>query len=367
MTTADFTPDPGVRRCSASFASRSLRRGFRPLCLLLLGIGLACSRGEPETGGETHFLRSCDPHGAPCGSGFECLCGVCSIACENTAACSDLENAVCIVPVSSSPTGAAASDGTCGVTASRGVCEVYCQDDRDCTLLSSQHRCAGGVCRLESSDVPLEPPASCEGTPVPGNEVVLLGDSFLAASHQITAYLEGFARAAGSLEPGHRYRDYSRLTFNALAWMGEGLRDQYERARADGPARLILLNGGGADVLLGSCETLDSSCPVMIDAAVALSSLFDLFASDGIQNVVFVGYPDPLDANVRARMDVLRPLLIDACAQAPLPCHWVELRDVFDGHYDEYVGSDGIHPTDAGSEASARAIWAVMQRECLVP
>lgn len=366
MTTAALPTDQDVRRSRLSWLRSSLGRGSGLLCPLLLGLGLACSRGEPESGGETHFLRSCDPVIAPCESGFDCVCGVCTLACESTAACSAVPDAVCVAP-SSSPSTAPSTDATCGVAASSGVCEVYCQEDRDCAPLSSKHRCTGGVCRVESSELPLEPPSTCDGAPVPGNEVVLLGDSFLAATHQMTAYLEGFARAAGSLEPGHRYRDYSRLTHNALAWMGEGIRDQYEGARADSPARVILFNGGGADVLLGTCDPVDSSCPVVVDAAAALSSLFDEFASDGVQNVVFVGYPDPLDVDVRARMDALRPLLIDACGDAPLPCHWVELREVFDGRYDEYIGSDGLNPTDAGSEASARAIWAVMERECLVP
>ena len=49
----------------------------------------------------------------------------------------------------------------------------------------------------------------------------------------------------------------------------------------------------------------------------------------------------------------------------PLPCHWLDLRTVFAGHYAEYVQADQLNPTDAGARASADAIWATMQQYCI--
>jgi len=81
--------------------------------------------------------------------------------------------------------------------------------------------------------------------------------------------------------------------------------------------------------------------------------------------LISVFYKDNLDVAMREKIDALRPLIEAACENSPVPCHWLDLRPTFAGHYDEYVSPDGINPTDAGSRASAGAIWATMQRDCL--
>lgn len=62
---------------------------------------------------------------------------------------------------------------------------------------------------------------------------------------------------------------------------------------------------------------------------------------------------------------MLRPLIRAACDSAPLPCHWLDLRPAFADHDAEYIQADELNPTDAGSRASADAIWAVMQQYCV--
>jgi len=88
-------------------------------------------------------------------------------------------------------------------------------------------------------------------------------------------------------------------------------------------------------------------------------------AADGVAHVVYAFYPDPVDATLRAKMDVLRPLLERACKNSALTCHFLDLRSAFANRYDEYIQADGMNPTEAGSQASAQAIWAVMQKECI--
>jgi hypothetical protein len=197
------------------------------------------------------------------------------------------------------------------------------------------------------------------------NEVLIFGDSFFATSHQITAYLEDIARSAGAIEPGERYRDASRLTSNALALSSYGILDQYETAAAEAEVKVAIMNGGGADILLGTCEPVDSSCPVLSAAAAALDDLFVTLYEDGVTGVVFASYPDPQPAATRAKMDVLRPMLEASCAASPVPCHFVDLRDTFANNYAEYILADGLNPTALGSEATAAAIWATMQDHCL--
>lgn len=304
-----------------------------------------------------------------CGA-LSCLCGVCTVPCEAQTSCASYPAAQC----------APANAGSCEGEAQM-VCRVACSRDLDCLVLSPQHTCSDGSC-VDSSQSgvgggPSEPQENgaggtagqasvCERGVVAPNEVLVLGDSFLATSHQITAFLEAEARDALVLQTGDRYRDSSRLVANALALSGnKGVADQYASAAADTPVRVAIMNGGGADVLLGSCDAPEAECPVLLAAAEAFAELLGTMAEDGVEDVVFVGYPDPEPEAALGKMNALRPLLESACASSPVPCHWVDLRPVFSGHYDEYVLADGLNPSEAGSKAAAEAIWSLMEAECI--
>jgi lysophospholipase L1-like esterase len=193
--------------------------------------------------------------------------------------------------------------------------------------------------------------------------VLLIGDSFFGSSHQITAYLEGLAREADALAESGRYRDNSRLTANALA--DSGIAAQYASALAEGEVKVVIMNGGGADLLINPCATADASCPAVVAAAAAAADLLAQMAADGVGQVVYVFYPDPVEAGLRAKIDALRPLIEGACTNSALTCHFLDLRPTFAGHYEEYIQVDGMNPTEAGAQASAQAIWGVMQKECI--
>jgi hypothetical protein len=319
---------------------------------LLLGL-FSCGREQSSepTGGETHFLTRCTPGTASCGSGLSCVCGVCTLGCEARAACQGLPDAACV---------SSASTASCSESDPMGHCDVACINDDDCAVLSASHRCESGACRAG------EPASSaCTHGDTAANQVLLIGDSFFASSHQVTAYLEDAARSASALTAGERYRDNSRLIDNALALAGTGIANQYQDGVAESDVQVVIMNGGGADVLLGSCDTVDASCPVIADAAAAARDLLAQMATDGVRQVIYVSYPDPTDASVRAKMDALRPLLQDACDGAAVPCHWLDLRSAFAGRYAELILPDGLNPTASGSQVTARAIWDVMQQYCV--
>jgi len=102
-----------------------------------------------------------------------------------------------------------------------------------------------------------------------------------------------------------------------------------------------------------------------VNAAAAFADLLARLQSDGVSDVVYVFYPDPQDVAVLERMNALRPLVQEICVSSELPCHFVDLRPVFEGRYAEYIHIDGLNPTAAGSEATAGAIWSVMQEHCV--
>jgi lysophospholipase L1-like esterase len=86
--------------------------------------------------------------------------------------------------------------------------------------------------------------------------------------------------------------------------------------------------------------------------------------NDGVVKVVYFFYPDPQGLDeVKEQLDVLRPMIQAAVNSSSDPvCYWLDLRPVFEGHYREYVQSDGTHPTAAGSRAAAEAIWDLIER-----
>lgn len=322
--------------------------------------GCEAQSADP-TGGETHFLRLCDPDGDTCGADLSCICGVCTTDCSVEDPCASFAGAQCVAPPPS-----------CSEPVERS-CDVACGSNEECRELSGDHYCIDGWCRLASSDsAPAgaggtmeEPTPVCEDSGILGNEVVILGDSFFATTHEVTAYLEAHARDAGALSLGERYRDYSNMTANSLVVAENGILAQFQVARDESAVRVVVMNGGGADVLIGVCDPVDAECPALVDAASALEDVFVEMEAGGVEAVVFVGYPDPQVPEVFEKMEVLRPLLEQACDESPVPCEFLDLRDSFSGNESEYILEDGLNPTTAGSEAAAAAIWDVMLEGCI--
>src|SRR6478752_1333123 len=338
------------RRLAARAAAWLL---FAAACFLLC----CASTSTDPTGGETHFLRACDASSAACGRGLACLCGVCTLSCDAAASCADYPAAQCLPS-----NGAAACEAP-----SETRCDVPCGSDGECTAISAAHRCQQGRCRVPDSDSGAGGTAAdaCEHGAVSGNDLLVIGDSFLGSTHQVTAYLEALARGAGVLAEGDRYRDSSSNIGNTLALGGNGLLNQYLAAVADEPVKVVIMDGGGADALVGLCDVPPVDCSVLLDAASAASALLARLADDGVQEVVYLYYPDPGEPSLRDKISALRPMIQQACDESPVACHFVDLRPVFADNYAEYVTGDGLNPSAAGSEATAQATWRVMQENCV--
>jgi hypothetical protein len=307
----------------------------------------------PEPGSETNFLRRCVDN-ASCGGGLSCLCGTCTRTCGGPGACDSLSSGAACVPVASRTV-----DPSCPGSAVSAFCDALCADDMGCAALGDSYRCDRGYCRAVNPN--------CRTGATLGSEVVILGDTFLSNTHEITQALEDLARSSGALSTEESYRDYSSGLQSHLAAEPPGLSSQLETALEEGPVEVVIMDGGGSDVLMNRCpDPIAADCPLIVDAAAGASLLFQSMAAAGIEHVVFFSYPDYVgDARIKATIDTLRPLLEDRCENAPIPCHWLDLRPTFAGNYDEYVLPDGRNPTTAGSRASAEALWGLMQQRCV--
>jgi hypothetical protein len=85
-------------------------------CIAVAGLTACATSHGPEPDSETHFLEACE---VSCPDGLECLCGVCTLPCDDDLGCSDLDpEARCDAPVT--------TDGMqCAPTeAAPGICQL---------------------------------------------------------------------------------------------------------------------------------------------------------------------------------------------------------------------------------------------------
>ncbi|HYP76423.1 MAG TPA: hypothetical protein VER12_10720 [Polyangiaceae bacterium] len=336
-------------------------RRVRTLALLLVGCWLVFSCNTPDTsqegGSETHFLKSCE---GTCQDGMQCICGVCTRACTRQTDC-----AAWPAVASCSSLGPRIAEQRCGEAELGAICDATCLIDSDCSKLDADRVCDAGYCRQLSA--PLEPPVvACAASNLAPTDVLILGDVLIELSI-FTPQLEQAALAAGILSPGEHFRDQATAVSSLLATGALSFDAQYTSARADGPPRVIIMDGGATDVLTGQCAgMLNPDCPAARAAVNGAEQLFQRFAKDGVEHVVYFFYGDPVgNPNLKDGLDVLRPLLRNVCGRSAVACHWLDLRPIFAGH-PEYVGSDGLVFTDAGASATAAATFAFMQKQCVM-
>ncbi len=362
--------------------NRGNHRAGGVLLLAVLLFALCC-RGSTKvsTDGETHFLTTCAPDNDDCGSTLTCVCGVCALLCTRTADCADLSAAAeCI-------SDADRTSESCDGGAAVSICDLPCSTDDQCGTLGSSYRCSQGFCRSGSdigggenggaagipdgaggaagASAASGGTAACARGEVAGDKVVILGDVFVAQTREIPLALEALARDAGSLSSLETYRDYSSNTQNSFTVNNALLLNQYSAAQAESPVKVVIMDGGGSDLLLKSCDGGPTpDCQLMLDVVAGAEQLLSRMAEDGVEDVVWFFYPDPTGEELLAELDVLRPLLLEVCANSPVPCHWVDLRATFAGHFDEYMQTDFV-PTPVGAEAAAATIWSSMEQNCV--
>jgi hypothetical protein len=197
-----------------------------------------------------------------------------------------------------------------------------------------------------------------------GADVLVIGDAYISLT-ALTDNLEEHARGAGNLASDDHFRDYASSSTPFLTG-SLTIASQYAQGMSEHPARVIIMTGGAGDALQSCPDDSNEDCGLMETAATGAQALLDRMAQDGIEEIVYFFYPDPVDnADVKQHLDALRPRVEQICADSLTPCHFLDLRPVFAGNYDDYVGFDGLIFSPEGSRATADAIWQVMQRECV--
>ena len=200
---------------------------------------------------------------------------------------------------------------------------------------------------------------TCTKGQTKGNQVAVIGESFIAMSHGITKEIEKQAKANGSLGASETYIDNSVSGTLLSGSDANAIPKQYAKAAQGKMIKYVLMDGGGNDCLQANNG----------DAALtAAQALFPTMAKDGVEKVVYFFYPDPLKSfasgTLKTCLDALRPKMKALCDGLTAPkCYWIDLRTTWNGHMD--YTDDGIHPTTAGSVATGDAIWEVMKTNCV--
>ena len=200
------------------------------------------------------------------------------------------------------------------------------------------------------------------------NDVVTVGDSIFDLSGDLQRFLEAKA--------GQTFRDYtisgSEISGGSLA---RAIDLQYADANAfNGDIDTIVMDGGGNDILIPAtlgdiygCRTkwyrpsITSRCRNLIENVyVDTVNLLNTMASDGVQNVIYLGYYElPRgNANLGDALDYGDTRLGDACANTNANCTFIDPRGTIPANY---VLDDDIHPTSDGSQVLADLIWPSLQ------
>jgi hypothetical protein len=353
---ADVTACPPLQ-----FGGRAVR-ALALACALPLAVAFGCGGDvKPVVGSETHFLTLCDDDSCPDGS--QCICGVCTKTCSADGECEKLgANATC------TPLGPREAEGRCPADEAPAMCDVGCLDTTDCRSLGASFRCEQGFCRPRD-EAPEPESLTCDTPPpIARANVVVLGDSLIELSDFATD-LETAGTKAGVFAATGTLRSYASALQSILADGPLSIGRQYDVARGEGTARVVVMDGGATDMLNVPCGSTPSvDCTAMQSAAAGAELLLGALASDGVEHVVYFFYGDPPAtsdfAAIGPSLDVLRPLVENACGKSGLACHFLDLRSVFAGH-PEYFAQDGVNFTPAGATAAADAVVDVMVERCV--
>jgi len=120
--------------------------------LVLMAAACAKTNGDDNLGTNTNWLRRCGAQ-AECRSGEACLCGVCTVACDESAECSDVNASTTCEPINAT---------ACHMSASAGsACLQGCDENSDCTALEDGE-CVAGLC----VPTPADPVEDAGGPPI---------------------------------------------------------------------------------------------------------------------------------------------------------------------------------------------------------
>lgn len=215
--------------------------------------------------------------------------------------------------------------------------------------------CGGKTIHLGTPRDGGEHDGGCSQAQTSANEVLWIGDSWILYPSVQYTRVRDLARAAGAIGPNDDYT----IVAKAGATMAE-IAKQYSTQEASATkVKVLIMDGGTWDTIQAS-----GASATVTSVVNTFSQLLSTVTNDG--TVEHIIYFLPPDLATIPGVPALRLPLQQACVQSAVPCHFIDLKDSWNGHPEYFVTSAGIPiPTDAGGTAIAEAIWSVMQQNCI--
>jgi len=196
--------------------------------------------------------------------------------------------------------------------------------------------------------------AACPHAQVAASQVLWIGDSWVLVPGNQHTGVRDLAQMSGAIGPA---ADYTIAA--APATTMAQIAGQYT-AQESGvtKVKVLIMDGGTWDTIAAN-----GSAASVASVANTFTQFLATVAADGtVDQIIY--YLVPELSGIPGVAD-LRPLLMQACNQSPVPCYFLDLQIMWAGHPEYATGTSPPVPTDAGGAAIAQAIWATMQAQCI--
>jgi hypothetical protein len=215
-----------------------------------------------------------------------------------------------------------------------------------------------------------------------GKEVVFIGDSYSdydTAHTKLSILMEQLATQDGALMAGDHYVTKA-LAGTTIAAPPANIPMQWDDAKTMKPIKVVVMDGGGNDVLINNTQCRADGaesmpdCQQVVKASLdATKMLWTSMKDSGVSDVLMFWYPHIPGGLLtgfetgNTISDYAYPML-EAAAKAATTdtfhVYMVPTVSIFEGH-PEYFYSDGLHANTTGEGKIADAIWAVMKQNCI--
>jgi lysophospholipase L1-like esterase len=241
----------------------------------------------------------------------------------------------------------------------------------------------GGAAGMTGGTGGTTPPTMAVGAPciTAGSQVVFIGDSYsnYAIAHtSVSTMMEQRATMGGALMAGGQYADYS-APGTTLAGTFASIPPQWENNKSKVPIHLVIMDGGGNDVLIDnpSClaanSHMNATCMAVVDRSMMMAkTLWASMKAAGVKDVIWFWYPHipgALSGNGHDINDYTLEILIKLAAEATTDdfrVYMVDTIPLFSAFPDsEVYFPDGVHANDKGTGLIADAIWKLMKDKCI--
>lgn len=195
--------------------------------------------------------------------------------------------------------------------------------------------------------------AVCQHGQVNADEVLWIGDSWVTIPGTQQTAVRDYARAAGAIGRNDEYV----VSAVAASTLSKIVVQYEDREAGSVKVKVLVMDGGTWDTYLSSGA----------DASITkVSNIFEQFlakvATDGtVQHIIYFLVPE---LSTVPGIAELRTHLQQACAESKVPCHFLDLQLLWEGH-PEYTADDGFQASDTGATVIADSIWKIMQQNCI--